>query len=342
MKFGRTPRAVECKEVRAIGGIRKKAFGGRGQALHFSFMDFSVSRHLVIFGAGYVGAEVARRALARGWRVTALTRNAEKARALAETGATVIIDDLATDGWHAHASLRDGADYVLNCVSSGGGGPEAYRRSYVDGMKSVLAWASRVPVGTLVYTSSTSVYPQDGGVRVTEEDSVAETRTAGNALVEAEDLLLGWPGASASDRGTATRRLVLRLAGVYGPGRHYLVDQLRAATGEVAGRGDHRLNLIHRDDIAEVIRAAFESAPTEVAGGVFNVADDGAAPKAEVVAFLADKIGVPLPRFTEEPAQGRRRITPDRVIANDKLKRELGWRPLYPSYREGYAAILGA
>jgi nucleoside-diphosphate-sugar epimerase len=75
---------------------------------------------------------------------------------------------------------------------------------------------------------------------------------------------------------------------------------------------------------------------------VFNVADDGAASKAEVAAFVAKKLGLPAPRFTGEPAQGRRRITPDRVIANDKLKRVLGWQPVYPSYREGYAALLGA
>ena len=287
--------------------------------------------HLVIFGAGYVGGEVARQAVARGLRVTALTRNAEKARALADAGVTVIIDDLAADTWHAR--LPDGADFVLNCVSSGGGGPAGYRHSYVEGMNSVLAWASRVPVGTLLYTSSTSVYPQDGGVRVDEDASVDATRAEGSPLVEAEDTLLGW-------RGDA-RRFVLRLAGIYGPGRHYLVDQLRDGSGEVAGRGDHRLNLIHRDDIAGAIWAAFD-APADVAGGVFNVADDGAATKAEVAGFLAAKLGLPAPRFTGEPALGRRRVTPDRVIANDKIKRVFGWRPRYPSFREGYAAILGA
>ncbi|HEY8931878.1 MAG TPA: NAD-dependent epimerase/dehydratase family protein [Rariglobus sp.] len=294
--------------------------------------DGKVARaaHLVIFGAGYVGGEVARQGLARGLRVTALTRNPVKARALADAGVNVIVDDLAADTWHAR--LSDGADFALNCVSSGGGGPEAYRRSYVEGMKSVLAWASRAPVGTLVYTSSTSVYPQDGGVRVDEDASVEATRAEGNPLVEAEDRLL----ASA-----VGRRFVLRLAGIYGPGRHYLVDQLRDGSGEVAGRGDFRLNLIHRDDIAEAIRAAFD-APATVDGGVFNVADDGAATKAEVVAFLAAKLGLPAPRFTGEPAGGRRRVTPDRVIANDKIKRVLGWRPRYPSFREGYAAILGA
>ncbi|CAM2789047.1 NAD-dependent epimerase/dehydratase family protein [Rariglobus hedericola] len=296
-------------------------------------MSLPSSKHLVVFGAGYVGGEVARQAIARGFRVTALTRNHTTARALAEAGVTVIVDDLAADTWHTHAALRDGADCVLNCVSSGGGGPEGYRRSYVDGMKSVLAWASGVTAGTIVYTGSTSVYPQDGGVRVTEEDSIEEVRTVGNPLVEAEDLLLA--------SGAGARRFVLRLAGIYGPGRHYLVDQLREGRGEVAGLGGHRLNLIHRDDIAGAIWAAF-TAPASVDGGVFNVADDGAAPKAEVAEFLATKLGLPAPRFTGEPAQGRRRVTPDRVIANDKIKRVLGWQPVYPSYREGYAAILGA
>lgn len=283
--------------------------------------------HLVVLGAGYVGAEVVRQGLARGMRVTVLTRNAGKARALKEAGADVVVEDLAGEAWHAR--LGDGADYVLNCVSSGGGGPEAYWHSYVDGMKSVLAWAGQVPVGAIVYTGSTSVYPQGGGVRVDEEASVEETRAAGSPLLEAEDLLLAWTGG---------RRCVLRLAGIYGPGRHYLLDQLRDGSGEVAGHGEYRLNLIYRDDIAGAVWAAFEGG----AEGVFNVADDGAAPKVEITAWLAMKLGVPRPRFTGEPATGRRRVTPDRVIANDKIKRVLGWRPVYPSFREGYAALLGA
>lgn len=306
-----------------IGTDQEKRTGGRADA----------AAHLVIFGAGYVGGEVARQAVARGLRVTALTRNVEKARRLADAGVEVIVDDLAAQTWHAHAALRDGAEWVLNCVSSGGGGPEGYRHSYVEGMKSVVAWAEGARVGTLVYTSSTSVYPQSGGVRVGEDAPIDETRATGSAIVEAEDIF----GASKA----GARRFVLRLAGIYGPGRHHLIDQLREGTGEVAGRGEYRLNLAHREDIAEAIWAAFD-APTAVAGGVFNVADDGAATKAEVVAFVAAQLGLPVPRFTGEPASGRRRVTPDRVIANDKLKRTLGWRPHYPTFREGYAAILGA
>jgi len=294
--------------------------------------EFFAKKHLVIFGAGYVGAEVARQAVARALRVTALTRNAAKAEALRALGATAVVADLAADDWHRHPALAKGADFALNCVSSGGGGADGYRRSYVEGMRSVLAWAGRVPVGVIIYTSSTSVYPQDGGVRVDETAPTEGTGENGRILLEAEALLRGWDGGPG---------FVLRLAGIYGPGRHHLLDQVREGSGIVAGRGDHHLNLIHRDDIAGAVWAAL-AAPAEAKGGVFNVADDGAAPKAEVIRWLAGRLGATAPDFSGAPAPGRRAVTPDRVIANDKLKCVLGWRPLYPTFREGYAAILGA
>ncbi len=293
--------------------------------------EFFRGKHLTVFGAGYVGTEVARQAVVRGMRVTALMRNAEKAEGFRAFGVEAVVADLAADDWHAHPALAGGADYALNCVSSGGGGPAGYRRSYVEGMKSVLAWTKRAPVGMLVYTGSTSVYPQDGGVRVDENAPTTDGGENAQILVEAENLVLGWSG----------RGCVLRLAGIYGPGRHYLLDQLREGAGVVAGRGDFHLNLIHRDDIAGAVWAVF-GAPIGVASGVFNVVDDGAAPKADMVNWLAARLRVPEPVFSGAPAAGRRAVTPDRVIVNDRIKRVLGWRPVYPSFREGYAAILGA
>jgi len=286
-------------------------------------------KHLVIFGCGYVGSEIARQARAKGLRVTALTRNEAKTVALRASGVETVVADLAGDAWHGR--IAGGADFVLNCVSSGGGGLDGCRRSYVDGMASVLQWAgAHGAAGTLVYTSSTSVYPQGGGVRVDETAPTDEVGERARLLVEAETRLRASTGACG-------RWFVLRLAGIYGPGRHHLLDQVRAGT--VAGRGDHRLNSIHRDDICAVVWTGF-GAPPAVANEIFNVADDGAATKAEIVGWLAERLGLPAPRFTGEPAAGRRSVTPDRIIANGKLKAGLGWRPLYPSYREGYAKLL--
>ena len=286
-------------------------------------------KRLVIFGCGYIGNEVARQAVGRGLAVTALTRNPATAAELETIGATAVVADLASDSWHDQIVGR--VDYVLNCVSSGGGGIDGYRRSYIGGMESITSWAKKNGgVGTLVYTSSTSVYPQDGGVRVDEDASTDGSTERGKILLEAETVLRSSGGATA-------RWFVLRLAGIYGPGRHALLDQI--ATGEVAGRGDHRLNLIHRDDACAAIWSAL-LAPPERTNEVFNVADDGAAPKSEIAAWLADRTKVSPPRFTGEPSANRRPVTPDRIIANDKLRAALGWRPSYPTFREGYEKIL--
>ena len=290
--------------------------------------NFSGKR-LVIFGCGYLGAEVARQALVRGLRVIALTRNEANAAALRETGIEVVTADLTADTWHDR--IAGGADFVLNCVSSGGGGIDGYRRSYLGGMASVLAWA-RVcgAAGTMIYTGSTSVYPQGGGALVDETAATDRVGERAQVLLETEDLLR-------VSEGACKRWFVLRLAGIYGPGRHHLLEQVRA--GAVAGRGDHRLNLIHRDDIAAAVWALLGAAPA-VANETFNLADDGAATKSEIVGWLAERLGVPAPRFTGEPAVGRREVTPDRVIPNAKAKRLLGWRPGYPSFRDGYEKIL--
>jgi nucleoside-diphosphate-sugar epimerase len=299
---------------------------------------FFRGKRLVVFGAGYVGGELARQALARGMQVTTLTRNTERAAALAALGAEAVAADLAGDGWHGR--IAGGAEFVVNCVSAGGGGIEGYRRSYVGGMASILAWArARGAAGTLVYTSSTSVYPQDGGVTVDETAPTEGTGERAQLLLEAEAQLRASEKMAGPAVRPCRRWFVLRLAGIYGPGRHHLLEQVRA--GEMAGRGDYHLNLIHRDDIVAAMWAAL-GAPPVVANEILNVADGGAALKGEIAAWLAAQLGGPAPRFTGEPAAGRRTVTPDRIIANTKIKVTLGWQPHYPSFREGYRQILTA
>lgn len=291
---------------------------------------FFAGKHLVVLGAGYVGGEVARQAVARGMQVTALTRNPGKVAALRSMGVQAIEADLATDEWHAHMPAQ--ADFVLNCVSSGGGGVEGYRRSYLAGMQSIIAWAGQVRAGTLVYTGSTSVYPQDNGVTVDENASTDPQNERAALLLQTENLIREHAG--------FRRWFILRLAGIYGPGRHHVLDQIRA--GEtLPGSATHRLNLAHRDDICAAIWAAL-AAPADVANEIYNVADDAPPTKAELANWLADSLKLPPPKFDASAVSVRRRVVPDRIILNGKLKRQLGWRPVYPDYRAGYADILAA
>lgn len=292
-------------------------------------MNSFSGKRLVIFGCGYVGAAMALEAANRGMEVTALTRNAAKALLLREEGIETVVADLASESWHEQI---DGApEFALNCVSSGGGTVDDYRRSYVEGMESIVKWGQRRgAIGTLVYTGSTSVYPQGDGAVVDETAPTGGSSERAQLLLEAEAVLRAAEGA-------CWRWFVLRLAGIYGPGRHHLLDQVRA--GEVAGVGEHHLNVVHRSDIVAAIWACF-AAPENVANEVFNLADDGPTRKREVVAWLAERLRVPTPPFTGEPAGGRRAVTPDRIIANGKCKRVLGWQPRFPTFREGYESLL--
>ena len=294
-------------------------------------MDPIAGKRLVIFGCGYVGSALARAAVAAGASVEALTRNPEKAAALRAAGlAEVVVADLATDAWHRQ--IAGSADFVVNCVSSGG--PDAYRQSYVEGMKSVLTWAARgaAAVGTFVYTSSTSVYPQGGGV-VVDETAPAEGATPNGAIIRESEVLLQHAAA-------VRRHFILRLAGIYGPDRHHLLDQLRAGADQLGGSGTHRLNLAHRDDIVTAILACLR-APATAGSDLFNVADSSPALRAEVVTWLAARLGRPVPAF-DGSATARRggAPMPDRIISSARIQRVLGWRPQYPDYRAGYEKLL--
>ena len=287
-------------------------------------------KHLVVFGAGYLGGEFAKQGLVRGMRVTALTRNPEKAEQLRADGIEVIVGDLANHAWHPQ--IAGNVDFVLNSVSSGGGGVEGCQHSYVEGMRSVVAWAKHRKVSTFVYTGSTSVYPQDDGVEISESDETDTGNGRTARLLDAEKI--------ARESDAFARCFILRLSGIYGPGRHHVLNQIRAG-GALAGRGDHRINLIHRDDICRAIWSVF-GAPEEIQNEVFNVSDDSPVTKRELAEWLASRLQLPCPVFDPKLPSVRRRVVPDRVIVNRKIKELVGWRPEFPDYRAGYEAILSA
>jgi nucleoside-diphosphate-sugar epimerase len=297
-------------------------------------MSSIADKRLVIFGCGYIGAALAEAALAAGARVEALTRNPGKAETLRAAGLSrVVVADLASSDWHGQ--LEPGPDFVVNTVSSGG--PENYRRSYVGGMQSILAWASAAgaPIGTFVYTSSTAVYPQGGGGTVDETADASGATPNGAIIRESEALLENAPASACA------RWFILRLAGIYGPRRHHLLDQLREGATALNGSGAHRLNLAHRDDIVAAILACLQ-APASVGSEIFNVADTAPALRSDVVAWLAQQLERATPAFdgTTTTRRGGAPM-PDRVISSAKIQRKLGWRPRHADYRAGFGEILG-
>lgn len=304
------------------------------------FMHLMSSKSLCVFGCGYVGQAVARAALDAGMRVAALTRNPAKAAALRAMGLDPVIEaELDGEAWHSQ--LMPAFDYTLNCVSSAGGGLDGYRKSYLGGQQSILRWAAKGRVGTLVYTSATSVYPQSDGERVGEGDVPADLSPSGEILRQAEALLsaqVPLPGIG--------RAFILRLGGIYGPERHYLLDKLRQGETTFAGSGDFIVNYIHRDDIVAAVLACF-TAPPGCPGGVFNLVDGAYPTKQEIVEWLAAQTGSGPIHFDDSAQterEGRRRNAagqlPNRRVSNARIRQELGWEPRYKDFRSGYAPLL--
>ncbi len=288
---------------------------------------------VMIFGCGYVGKALAQHLMRQGVTVGALTRNPQKAEELRALGLSEVIEaELDSHDWHTQ--LQGQYDAVVNCVSSAGGGLAGYRKSYLAGQRAILQWARAQPIRSYVYTSSTSVYPQEDGVTVDETADTSAAPPTGQVLLESEAVL----AESIAQRG---RWYVLRLAGIYGPGRHYLLNQLREGAGEIPGRGDYALNMVHLEDIVSAICAALDG---RAASGIYNITDDAPTTKAEVLAYLSERLNLPMPIFNPENISERlnRRggRMPHRYVSNAKAKAALGWEPKYPSFREGYVELI--
>lgn len=286
-------------------------------------------KRLMILGCGYVGTRVAQLALESDMTVHALTRNEARAHEVESLGSDkVIVERLHETRWHGATDIH--YDYVLNCVSSAGNGMEGYRQSYVDGMRSILEWARKqlLHMGTFVYTSSTGVYPQGDGEAVDESSPTEPASERASILLEAERIL--------RYEMPCSRWFIMRLAGIYGEGRHYLLNALKQGESVLPGFGEHTLNLIYRDDAAQAILASFLS-DDGLGNRIYNLSDNHHASKAALVQWLAAQLQVPVPTFDE--VAGLRRV-PNRKIISKRIQDELNWKPCYPSYQEGYAEIL--
>ena len=294
------------------------------------------NKKLLLFGAGWLGKAVATQALKMGMKVTTLTRNPETSENLAKLGVQhTITDQLHENSWH-HKIPKD-HDFIVNSVSSAGNGLEGYRTSYLQGNQSILNWIGQDPhPAKFIYTGSTSVYSQHDGSTVDESSPTPEPSQAGSILLKAEQLL--------KENSPFSQTHVLRLGGLYGPNRHYLLNFLRQGAKELPGRGDLLLNLLHLEDAASAIFASLQS---QNAGfHLFNVTDGNPFTKTEIVNWLAEQLHLPTPTFNPDISPARSPIrqsggkVPNRNISNAKIRKELDWEPIYQSFKEGYEALL--
>ena len=270
---------------------------------------------MLIVGCGYVGSALASRLLAEGHALWALRRRWDTVPA----GLRPIAADLSDP-----SSLRDlpaEIDVVVYAAAADRRDQAAYRKAYIDGLRNLIA---ALPAGSprrrFFFTSSTSVYAQNSGEWV-DEDSPAEAQHfSGRCMLEAERLL--WTG--------GLPVTVLRLGGIYGPGRTRLVEKVRR--GEAGGgQGVRYTNRIHRDDCAAILEHLMQK--VEHPDRLYLGVDEVPAPMHEVHAWLASQLGVsaPVPPTSGDPSNKRCR--------NQRLLRS-GYRFIYPSFREGYAAML--
>ncbi|MBX3412167.1 MAG: SDR family oxidoreductase [Pirellulales bacterium] len=280
----------------------------------------------LIFGCGYLGLRVARRWREAGHEVYAVTRSMARAERLREKGIRPFVADVTQPGSLDGLPVADTILYAIGFDRSSG---RTMHEVYVGGLRAAL---DAIPdaSGRLIYISSTSVYAQRDGEWVDESSPTEPTRQNGIDCLAAEQTLM--------KHRSGARAVILRLAGLYGPGRIPRRETLLA--GEpIAAAAEGFLNLIHVDDAANVVLAAETNARLP---SLYVVADGQPVLRREYYKELARQLGAPAPRFTPPPADApaAARATTDKRICNARLLAEL--RPVLscPSYREGLAAIL--
>jgi nucleoside-diphosphate-sugar epimerase len=289
---------------------------------------------LVCLGFGYCARHYAAEFGARFDRIVGTTRSADRIAALGRRrfgGRSVEMLVFDARSRELAAAVAQ-ADALLISAA-----PAEARDPVLAAFGDEIARAPRLR--SLVYLSTLGVYGDSGGAWIDETaPTIAARARRGHARIDAER---AW-------HALGTRRelpvAILRLGGIYGPGRNGMVRLLRGAVQRVAKPG-HVSNRIHVYDIAQSIEAAF----ARRADGVFNIVDDEPASPSEQIAFAARLIGIePPPEIPH--AEAHKVLSPLAAsfyegcirARNDKLKAVLGVKLRYPSYRDGLRALHAA
>lgn len=271
---------------------------------------------LFCFGLGYSALRLAEACRDAGWQVGGTVRSEVKASALG----TQSIEAVVFDG-SGEVVPPEGAHWLIS-IPPGETGCPAFR----------AAGRHAGSAASVTYLSTTGVYGDLGGNWAFEWNPVNPQSSRAKQRVRAEAEWLG----SAAKGGN-----IVRLPGIYGPGRSAF-DRLRSSTARRISKPGQVFSRIHVDDIVSGLQAALDAQP---ARRVLHLVDDEPAPPQDVIAYAADRLNVPVPpnvdfETAELSAMARSFYSECKRISNARTKSELGWRPAYPTYREGLDAIL--
>lgn len=285
--------------------------------------DAAPDLSLLIFGGGYLGRAAGLEAIRRGGRAVATSRDPERRKALEAEGIAAV--DPA-DVPALKAALQAATSVLVTAAPDAHGCPA---------LRALAPLASEAWPDWIGYVSSTAVYGDRAGGWVFEDGPLNAANLEGARRVRAErDWLDGAQGMGLTVQ-------IFRLPAFYGPGRN-VVERLRDGSARLVRKPGQIFNRIHVDD---VVAGLFASMARPRPGAAYNLTDDAPSPADVVVEWAANRMGLPLPPevdWTDDSvSEAMRRFYLDsKRVSNALAKAELGWRPRYPSWREGLAAAL--
>ncbi len=286
------------------------------------------SRTRLIVGCGYVGMPLASFWKQRGDVVFTTTRNSERARQFEQEGWRSVLADVTNPESLRHLPATDTAVFA---VGFDRGSEKTREEVYADGLKNVLDHLNE-QTRRVVLVSTTGVYGDADGQTVDEETPCDPARSGGKAFLLAEQCLQSHPIWS-------RRSVILRMAGIYGPGRIPRLADIEAGRPIPAPSGS-ALNLIH---VADAVQAICLVADTETFSPVYIVSDGHPVNRRDYYREVAQLLRAPEPTFElpDPDSPAAQRAQADRKMSNQRIVNELGFQPKFADYQAGLASILG-
>lgn len=264
-----------------------------------------------ILGCGWLGYPLAIHLLKSGHTVHGSTTSQEKLKKLERTGIVPHIIEVPGRLNGEHNNDFWNCDLLFLNIPPGRGSSNV-EESYKEQVSAVAGMAQKHGIPWVIFAGSTSVYANDAGI-VTEKDAVPgnTSRPSGEAVLAAETLLQEQYPFDVT---------IIRLGGLYGYDRH----PVRYMAGRKGIKNPEQpVNLVHQDDCVEIVNRIIEM---DKRNEIYNAVSDGHPPRRTFYISAAEHFGLEPPDFDEEGSS-----TANRIVSNEKLKRELNYEFIYPN-----------